>query len=201
MSLNSTYRHIGSEPLWRPVQQLSRRRLSQVEREWLLDDGSLTERLSDLGTFQVRRLYQDWQFPLPSERRLLNQPIRELALVREVALFLDGNPVVFARSVFPHTSLAGRLAHLRRLENQSLGAILFSDPAMRRSPFEVAWLEGGSDYLPEELRQAGGAWGRRSRFTVEDSNLMVSEIFLQRFKPWPTASALHRSQRGRVNTP
>ncbi len=201
MSLHSNSRQIGSEPLWRPLQQLSQRRLSQGEREWLLDDGSLTERLSDLGDFEVQRLYQDWQLPLPSERRLLNQPVRQLALIREVVLLLDGIPVVFARSVFPHSSLTGRLAHLRRLENQSLGAILFSDPAMRRSPFELAWLEGGSDYLPATLRQTGGAWGRRSRFTVEDRSLMVSEIFLQRFKPWPTSSSLHRSLRGRITPP
>ena len=72
---------------------------------------------------------------------------------------------------------------------------------MRRSPFEVARLEGGSDYLPAELRQPGEAWGRRSRFTIEDRDLMVSEIFLPCFKPWPTLSAPHRSLRGRINPP
>ncbi len=199
MSLHSTYRHIGSEPAWQSARQVSSCRLTPGERVWLLDDGSLTARLSGLGEFQVRRLSQDWQFPLPSERRLLDQPTRQLALVREVALLLDGKPVVFARSVFPHSSLTGKLAHLRRLKNQSLGAILFSDPAMQRSPFEVAWLEAGSDYLPAELRQTGGTWGRRSRFTIGDRNLMVSEIFLRAFKPWPTSPGVHRSLRGRIS--
>ena len=200
MSLHPSYRHIGREPSWQPVCRVSPNRLTPGERAWLLDDGSLTARLSALGDFQVRRLYQDWQFPLPSERRLLNQPIRQLALVREVALTLDGKPVVFARSVFPHSSLTGRLAHLRRLHNQSLGAILFRDPAMQRSPFEVAWLEGGSDYLPAELRQSAGTWGRRSRFTIDDRDLMVSEIFLQGFKPWPASTGVARSLRGRIST-
>ena len=43
------------------------------------------------------------------------------------------------------------------------------------------------------------AWGRRSRFTIGDKSLMVSEVFLQDFSPWPDTLPVHRSQRGKVN--
>ncbi|MEZ5570586.1 MAG: hypothetical protein R3E64_01070 [Halioglobus sp.] len=49
----------------------------------------------------MQRLHQGWEVPLISERRLLALPHRQLALVREVALSLGANTVVFARSVFP----------------------------------------------------------------------------------------------------
>ena len=170
-------------------------------RAWLLDDGSLTGRLIDLGRgpLRVERLYQGWQVPLASERRLLSLAPRQVALVREVALRLGGEAVVFARSVFPIASLTGSLAHLRRLQNRSLGAILFQHPGMRRSPFELALIDGESDYLPPRLWQEQPAWGRRSRFEIAGRGLLVSEIFLQPFAPWPAVLPVHRTQRGKVN--
>jgi len=170
-------------------------------RVWLTDNGSLTGQLvaSGQGEFRVQRLYQGWEVPLPSERRLLDLPPRQLALVREVALWLDSNAVVFARSIFPISSLVGSLAHLRRLHNTSLGAILFKHPGMHRSPFDLAHMAGNSDYLPPGLQQSEPAWGRRSRFQIGGKKLMVSEVFLQAFTPWHATLSLHRTQRGKVS--
>jgi chorismate--pyruvate lyase len=196
-----THRRIEREPDWRPSEQYTAALLPPACRAWLLDDGSLTGRLLGLGRgeFRVERLRQGWQVPLASERRLLAVKPRRLALVREVALRLGGEAVVFARSVFPISSLTGNLTHLRRLQNRSLGAILFQHPGMRRSPFELARLPAESDYLPPSLRQPQPAWGRRSRFEIGGKDLMVSEIFLQPFTPWPAVLPVHRTQRGKVS--
>jgi len=196
-----THRRIKTEPRWRPIAHYTSAELPQDYRGWLVDDGSLTGRLieSGRGEFRVQRLYQGWQVPLLSERKLLCLPARQLALVREVTLSLADQPVVFARSVFPISSLTGSLAHLRRLQNKSLGAILFRHPGMHRCPFELARMQGDSDYLPLALRQAEPAWGRRSRFEIAGKGLMVSEIFLQQFTPWTAALSVHRTQRGKVS--
>jgi chorismate--pyruvate lyase len=194
-------RRIATEPQWRPNAQFTSGQLPASTRRWLLDDGSLTGRLIELnrGSLAVQRLYQGWQVPLLSERRLLGLPPRQISLVREVLLLLSGQPVVFARSVFPCASLGGSLGHLRRLRNKSLGAILFRHPGMHRSPFELALMPGDSDYLPLPQHQAAGAWGRRCRFEIEGSSLMVSEVFLQAFTPWTTPLPVHRTQRGVVS--
>jgi chorismate--pyruvate lyase len=169
-------------------------------RPWLLDEGSLTRRLVDSGQrFRVQRLHQGWGTPRHSEQRTLGCPRRGAALIREVALLLDEVPVVFARSVFPYRSLCGSLAHLRRLEASSLGAILFSDPSMRRSPFRVACLAPHSAYLPPALRQPEPAWARRSVFSVAGQRLLVSEVFLAAFRPAAERPALQRGYRGRVS--
>ncbi len=194
-------RRIRREPNWRPAQQFTSGDLASACRAWLLDDGSLTGRLIDLrlGKFSVQRRFQGWQVPLLSEQRLLRLPQREVAIVREVELRLDNQPVVFARSVLPVSSLTGGLAHLRRLRNKPLGAILFRDPGMRRSPFELSLLPGNSDYLPRDLHQATPAWARRSRFALQGHSLLVSEVFLQRFTPWDAVLPVHRTQRGKVS--
>ncbi|MEP5569238.1 MAG: chorismate lyase [Halioglobus sp.] len=192
---------VRSEPLWRPVKQLTTGDLATPIRRWLLDDGSLTGRLIDQqrGPFHVVRLYQGWEVPLASERRLLRLEHRQLAIVREVALHQGDQAVVFARSVLPISSLTGSLAHLRRLQNRPLGAILFKDSGMRRSPFEVSRIAGNCDYIPEALHQADEAWARRSRFSIQGSGLMVSEVFLNKFTPWPAVLPVHRTQRGKVS--
>lgn len=199
--INISARRVSREPRWRPVDRFTSAELPPALRPWLLDDGSLTQRLVLLGrgTFAVQRRYQGWQLPLPSESRLLEVMPRQRALVREVVLTLSGEPVVFARSVFPVASLAGQLAHLRRLQNRSLGTILFRHPGMRRSPFQLARMPGDTDYLPADLRQEAPVWGRRSRFVIAGRSLMVSEVFLRGFTPWSSALSVHRSQRGRVS--
>lgn len=194
-------RRTVEEPLWRPNTQFTNSQLPASARPWLLDDGSLTGRLIELnrGAFSVRRLSQTWQTPLLSERRLLGLQPRQLALVREVLLLLAGTPVVFARSVFPYTSLTGPLAHLRRLQNRSLGAILFKHAGRHRSPFELARIAGDSDYLPVAQQQPAAAWGRRCRFEIAGNKLLVSEVFLQAFRPWSAPMPVHRTHRGVVS--
>ncbi|MFV0478225.1 MAG: chorismate--pyruvate lyase family protein [Parahaliea sp.] len=190
-----------TEPNWRPANQFSTCELDPQQRIWLLDDGSLTGRLisSNSGHFSVERLHQSWSRAHLSEQTVLAIRQRQRVLVREVVLKINDTPVVFARSLFPVGSLSGRLRHLRHLRNRSLGSILFRFPQMQRSPFEIARIAGNSAYLPAFLQQSSPAWGRRSCFTIDGRRLLVSEVFLQNFKPWQAVLPLHRSQRGKVN--
>ena len=169
-------------------------------RCWLLDDGSLTQRLLDTGRrFSLERWQQRWGTPRLDERRLLGMGHRDRAVIRQVVLRLDDLAVVYARSVFPASSLTGPLLRLRRLANQSLGAFLFARTDMRRSPFEVALLAGDDPYLPGPLQQDEAAWARRSCFTVAGRPLLVSEVFLKDFPRWHAPMPLHRSRRGQVS--
>ncbi|MEE4278890.1 MAG: chorismate lyase [Halieaceae bacterium] len=184
---------------WRPQERVPGPLLAPVRR-WLLDDGSLTQHLVNTGRrFSVDRWAQHFAAPTLDERRLLQMGTREHAMVRQVVLCLDEQPVVFARSVFPVSSLRGPLKHLRRLSNQSLGAFLFARPDMRRSPFELALMAGDSSYLPLTLHQRAPAWARRSCFVVDGKPLLVSEVFLSGFRGWPAVMPLHRSRRGQVD--
>jgi chorismate--pyruvate lyase len=149
-----------------------------------LDEGSLTQRLikTSGGQFSVQLLSQQWQQPAQHERTLLGMAARELGIVREVLLCCHGQPWVFARSVMPARSLAGHLRRFRHLDNSSLGAILFSDPSMRRRPFEITQLHGRDPQLPSCVHSDSTLWGRRCRFELGGKPVMVSEIFLPGFR-------------------
>jgi chorismate--pyruvate lyase len=155
---------------WQPRQRYDNIVLPARVRSWLLDEGSLTERLivASGGRFRVRVIGQSWARPLPGERRALGMREHAVALVREVFLECAGEPWVYARSILPARSLEGALRHLRRFGARSLGAQLFSQRNMQREEFTVAHLT-----LP-----GGVLWARRSVFHVHDRPLLVQEVFL-----------------------
>jgi len=68
-------------------------------RSWLFDRGSLTQHLTTAskGAFRVQILQQEVMHPRLSEQGLLDMPNRSLALVREVFLYGNNQPWVFAR--------------------------------------------------------------------------------------------------------
>ncbi len=152
--------------------------------DWLFDRSSLTGRLREAcpGAFRVRLLGQGWGRPLPGEDRLLKLALGQRVWVREVQLLCADQPWVFARTLIPPATLAGRGRRLTHLGTRPLGEVLFTDPSIRRGPVEVACIQPGQrlhrriqNDLPPGLPPV---WGRRSRFWLDDRPLLVCEFFL-----------------------
>ncbi len=158
-------------------------------RGWLLDAGSLTDRLraSCKGCFSVRVLDEGWQRPRLDEARVLGMRQAAVGWVREVQLLCDGEPQVFARSVVPRRTLSGARRQLAHLGNRPLGAYLFADPGMRRSAVELACIYPGQAMFAEATRglqdPPSFIWGRRSVFRVGGKPLLVTEVFLPAVAP------------------
>lgn len=174
-------RTAGPPGRWRDFNRALHRDAPRALLPWLLAEGSLTRLLiaaSD-GDFRVQRIDQSWRRPTHSEARLLDLPIGQRALIREVVLWGRGEPWVYGRSILPVHTLGGDLRRLRRLQNSSLGALLFSYPQLHRAPFQLARIDGAT--LPEPARCDAPLWGRRSRFELRQRALIVSEVFLPAF--------------------
>ncbi|MES2673202.1 MAG: chorismate lyase [Pseudomonadota bacterium] len=152
-------------------------------RPWLLDKGSLTAKLLILsqGDFRVKVLRQVHARASRSEALALGISPHRLCLVREVILLGHNQPWVFARSVLPLTSLTGKLRHLRKQGSRPLGAFLFSQPKLTRSPISLSVIYRHHHYVPTVLMDDAPVWGRRSIFYVERKPLLVSEVFLTGF--------------------
>lgn len=163
---------------WLNPQQLNVTQLPYAVRPWLLDSGSLTQRLREAseGDFRVQLLSQTWQTPRFDEARLLGLAPRQQALVREVLLMCHNQPWVFARSIIPYTSLQGSLRFLRKLQDSALGALLFKDPNLHRSRFEICMLTLPHAQIPTS--NSGAIYGRRSLFHLHRQPLSVAEFFL-----------------------
>lgn len=151
-------------------------------KSWLLDNDSLTARLkSHCQQFSIDVLGQQVQFCTEQEANEFIQP-NEQVLVREVVLYCDDNPQVFARSLLPLASLTGEQQHLASLGDQSLGQVIFNSPNLKRGPISISSFASSSRVanLSKELALpvVEPIWGRRSMFFIENKPLSVAEVFL-----------------------
>ncbi len=166
--------------MWKDCQQ--QRGIGKEYQHWLLDCGSLTAKLikKSGGEFRVSVLKQSI-CPIPlSEKRLLGIPNSQWAMVREVILYGNNTPWIYARTAVPLSTLKGPLRRLHYLGDKPLGEQLFTDPSMQRSNMQVA------QFLPSQIphqeqianNNEGPTWGRRSVFHLSSQPLLVSEVFL-----------------------
>ncbi len=176
---------------WRPAARCTRAQLPARLRAWLLDPGSLTQRIvcACRGAFRVNLLSQSWRRPLTSEAQALGLAGGRHALVREVQLLCDAAPWVYARTIIPAATLTGAERRLARLRTRSLGAVLFSDPSMQRGATEIARLVPGDRLFALATRGLDlpleEIWGRRAIFRLSDKPLLVSEVFLPALGSFP----------------
>lgn len=172
-----------SEPCdWQSPEQFS---LAPPERDWLLAEGSLTQKLRQhCQQFSVKLIGQqsapifDNEFAL-FKRHHTRTPFD--ASVREVLLYCDNMPWVFARSVFPLSAERHKNLNLSTLGDSSLGQSLFDQPDLLRSPFDVARVPQGHAIARLNQQLHGNSyplWGRRSLFMTAGQRVLVSEIFL-----------------------
>lgn len=156
---------------------------SGAYRPWLVDNGSLTQRLkASCQRFSVERVRQKRARPLPDEALLLKLAPHERALLREVALCCDGTQAVFAHSVLPHRSLRGAWQHLGRLGNKPLGAALFANPNVVRTPLSFRKLNPRHALYARAVvhlaEKPQCLWARRSLFMLHNAPILVTEVFL-----------------------
>ncbi|MFT7299911.1 MAG: chorismate--pyruvate lyase [Porticoccus sp.] len=182
------------EPTWYSYTRVPGATVPKPIRSWLLDRGSLTERLIDAShdQFRVQVINQRMELPLLSECHALGIPSRQHALVREVILYGCDEPWVYARSIIPVKTLTGRLRSFRKLDNRPLGTLLFNDVSMQRGQIELACSSTNDLLLPALSGYLQGTvWGRRSVFFLDQKPLLVSEMFLPGFRPYNIPLKLH----------
>lgn len=132
--------------------------------------------------FSVDVLGMQWVKPDPSEARLLHIPVSQNVLLREVYLRCGDKLCVYARSVIPLLTLQGKHRRLKYLGNRPLGEYLFAVPGLQRSCLQWTRLSSGNGLIELSMPLSNlpdkSIWGRRSRFSIDNKSLLVSEFFL-----------------------
>ena len=149
---------------------------------WLYDTGSLTKKLESICQyFHVELASQKIVEATDLNLSGYFSDTKEI-LVREVFLYCDNVPVIFAQTEIPISTLLGENDQLSEIGTESLGNILFQDPTMRRGLIEVAHFTEKSQLMTLEtlLNQKfdHSLWARRSFFYLNEKPLLVSELFL-----------------------
>jgi len=146
---------------------------------WLFDASSLTASMIELcgDNFSVRVISQRWQKLDAEERSAMSLKNVRSALVRQVLLCCNNQPLVYARTVIPATTVQGAQRRYANMGSRPLGAMLFADRTMRREAVQVSILQA-SDKANQYTDLDEPVWGRRSVFRVAGKPLLVSEYFL-----------------------
>ncbi|MGH8711894.1 MAG: chorismate--pyruvate lyase family protein [Burkholderiales bacterium] len=150
---------------------------------WLTDRGSLTRRLqARCPAFSVRAVRQRLDNPCQDEMPLIRSRRKERVVVREVYLYCHETPVVFAHSVLKRRNLRGAWRSISRQGVKSLGAALFANPLVKRTPLYFKKLTLHHELYPRACRLLktlpNHLWARRSVFILRGRPIMVTEVFL-----------------------
>jgi len=171
--------------IWHKYSPYFVNRAPNILKPWLNEQNSLTQAVvnSCVGKFKVRIYRQHWGKVTLSEQNQLNIQSNTYCFIRQVHLFCNNTPWIFARTVVPISTLRGELEKLTHLGTQPLGAILFANPIIQRDNIEIAKIDYRNEIYQfamefSKTNNNTDIWGRRSRFTLKRKPLLVSEIFL-----------------------
>jgi chorismate--pyruvate lyase len=178
---------------------------------WLVATGSLSARLVSYGqAFGVQVLAQGRQPLTLDEARVLGVQGQRMGYAREVVLRVDGQPLVFARSVTAHTASNGAWLSVRGLGSRPLADVLFRRSGISRQALAFTDIKRQSP-LQRHVDKSwqvstgkklalGALSARRSVFMNQGAALMVMEVFAApagQWK-WPDNAPLNSSKRRRT---
>ena len=183
-------------------------------RSWLTWRGSLTSRIiarccstsansqPDTQTqtqtqtsFRLTRLMQRYRAGNIDELPELGLRFKQQALVREVILWNDDTPLVFAHSLAARRDLYGAWRALKGLGTRPLAAMLFADARIARLPIEFKKIDKRHPLYRRAHALCGALpkalWARRSVFLLRGRRLLVTEVFLPGILLLPSDKARH----------
>jgi chorismate--pyruvate lyase len=152
-------------------------------RPWLHDHGSLTQRIQQrCDFFAVRQMRSGLARVAQDESALLGVAPHRFAYTREVFLYANHQPVVFAHSVCATQSIRGAWRAVAGLGNRPLGALLFAHPLVQRLPLHYQALRASHPLYRQAVtvlnHPPAKLWARRSLFYLHNAPLLVTEVFL-----------------------
>lgn len=171
-----------------PARQGGRQRtaVSPQARRWLTAPGSLTARLRQLGAVRVQVLRQGHQRLWAQEQRAIRS---RCGHVREVLLWVDQTPAVWARSVTSPQALKGPWRALKGLGSRPLAELLFEHRGVVRDALRHQRFAAHGPHMAHlqrawhratQVQAEAPHWARRSTFRHRGHPLQVMECFA----PW-----------------
>jgi chorismate--pyruvate lyase len=157
--------------------------VSFIQKEWLTSKESLTQRIKlRCRKFSVQKLMQGLSALNTDEAQFLNLPQKNLAHVREVYLYCENTPVIFARTVLNRNNLRGPWRYLTKIGSRPLGAALFANPRVRRDSLHFCKVNSHHPLYRDAIKRIknppSSLWARRSAFFLNGIPILVTEVFL-----------------------
>lgn len=136
--------------------------------DWLNEEGSITAKISSDSKFKLKILSDDIGNAEDEEYLALNIPSQKVR-IREVILYGDLVPLVYARSIIPNQTSSKGYPGLGSIGSKPLGDLLFQSELFIKTHREFAQFQTPDKEV---------VWGRRTHYLVRGYPLSVMEVFL-----------------------
>ena len=134
---------------------------------WLNEPRSITSRIKSFSDFKLKLLRDGPGEVDPIDDDLIISNYEENN-IREVVLYSDEEPLIYAKSIIPLETIRLGLGLLGNLKENPLGDILFSNPEIKKKYMIFAKFESNKKIF----------YGRKGIYTVKGYPFSVCEIFL-----------------------
>ena len=134
---------------------------------WLNENGSITSRIKLFSNFRLKLLRDGPGKVNANEDDLIISNYKENN-IREVVLYSDEKPLIYAKSIIPLETIRLGLGVLGNLKENPLGDILFSNPEIKKEYMLFSKFELNKKIF----------YGRKGIYTVRGFPFSVCEIFL-----------------------
>ena len=134
---------------------------------WLNEPGSITSRIKSFSDFKLKLLRDGPGEVDAAEDDLIISNYKENN-IREVLLYSDEAPLIYAKSIIPLETIRLGLGVLGNLKENPLGDILFSNREIKKEYMLFSKFESNKKIF----------YGRKGIYTVKGFPFSVCEIFL-----------------------
>ena len=134
---------------------------------WLNESGSITSRIKSFSNFRLK-LLRDGPGEVDTFEDDLVISNYDENNIREVVLYSDEEPLIYAKSIIPLETIRLGLGILGNLKENPLGDVLFSNSEIRKEYMLFSKFESNKKIF----------YGRKGIYTVKGFPFSVCEIFL-----------------------
>jgi len=152
---------------WRNFESIESKISKNEIHSWLLENGPITKRIKKNGSFKLH-LIQDKLSYIEQEDKDFIDCVSDEIKLRQVILFCNNAPLVFAQTIIPVETISNGFEQLGNLGNKPLGDILFEKDIFTKDKVVYALFENASNFY----------WGRKAKYLVKGYKFSVMEIFL-----------------------
>ena len=152
---------------WVSCEVMDNQLKNKIIRSWLLEEGPITKRIKSSEKFELKLLQDDLGDINKSDRSFIGHLSGDIK-IREVILYGNKNPRVFAQSIIPVETINQGLSKLGELGTKPLGDILFEKNIFKKENTMFAQFKDKKNIF----------WGTKTKYNVKNKPFSVMEVFL-----------------------
>ena len=161
----------------------------QIESQlkfWLLDMKSLSYRIRNIAKLEIVPIDTRISKIFLNEKKIFGYKKSEYLYLREVLIYADKLPIMYARTILPSRCLRGFWHKIKKLNNKPLADIVFRRKHIVRSRFQFKKSSINDDFTKRiatfDLKNTNILATRQSTFKNRNEKVLLTEVFFNNFE-------------------